>query len=175
MEKKGFTLWVTGLSASGKTTISRHVTSYLKDHYKITPLLLDGDKMRNIFGNDFGFDRDSRIKLASIYGRLCQEMTDQGHVVICATISMFEEIRQWNRENIQNYVECFLDVPLPELERRNPKGHYKSGKKNLVGFDLDAQLPANSHIHVKNYDEISEQDCARIIISYLEEKGFLKF
>ena len=94
------------------------------------------------------YDRSSRIKLALKYGILSKTLSGQGFTVIIATISMFNEIYSWNRENLPGYFEIFLKVPLEELKRRDDKGiygHYESGLiQDVPGLDINIDEPKNS-------------------------------
>ena len=87
------------------------------------------------------------------YSRLCQLVTSQGVDVIIAVIGLFKEIHTWNRNNIPGYVEVFIDTPLNELERRDPKGLYKSYRigeiENIAGLDLSVDFPENPEILLK--------------------------
>ena len=92
-------------------------------------------------------------------------LVDQGIHVIISVMALFHEVQLWNRKNIENYVEVFLDVPINELERRDPKGLYlkfKKGEiKNMVGLDIKAEFPKKPDFHFKwtnnqNIKEISQ-------------------
>ena len=84
--------------------------------------------------------RKARIELALKYAQMCRLLSDQGFIVVIATISMFDELYAWNRENITNYFEVYLKVPLDELRRRDPKSiyqRYENGELiNVAGLDL---------------------------------------
>jgi len=113
---------------------------------------LDGDELRKILA-DKSYTREERIALGMRYSRLCQLLSSQGVDVVIAVIGLFKEIHKWNRENIQNYTEIFIDTPLEELKRRDPKGLYKMyehGKiNNIAGMDLEIDLPVSPDIHIK--------------------------
>ena len=125
----GTVIWITGLSGSGKTSLGHELYKRFKST-GISPILLDGDQLRNILqnGNNLSdsFDRKNRIILAFSYSRLCQILSSQGFTVIIGTISMYREIYLWNRTNLTNYFEVYLKVPLSELRRRDPKNIYKN-------------------------------------------------
>ena len=72
------------------------------------------------------YNKNARLELAQQYARLCKLLSEQGVWVLIATISLFREIHDWNRKNISNYFEVFLDVPMAELRRRDSKGIYKA-------------------------------------------------
>ncbi len=143
---KGRLFWVTGLSGAGKTTIGTILYQKLKEKYSNT-VLVDGDVLRQVFGNDLGYSKEERFACAMRYARLCKLLTDQGILVVCCTISMFDAVREWNRENIKNYTEVYIKVPMEVLEQRNQKNLYDDVKKgigkNVVGMDLELELPKN--------------------------------
>jgi adenylylsulfate kinase len=143
--------WITGLSATGKTTLS----TLLVEHTRSTSrqvIQLDGDELRQVLADE-AYTREERIALAMRYSRLCRLLSSQGIDVVIAVIGLFKEIHEWNRENIPNYVEVFIDTPLDELKKRDPKGIYKrfeSGEiKNVAGVDLKVDFPVNPDVHLK--------------------------
>ncbi len=156
--------WITGLSASGKTTLS----TLLVDSFRSSgrkAILLDGDELRQVLADE-AYTREERIALGMRYSRLCQLIALQDVDVIIAVIGLFKEIHEWNRDNIPGYTEIFLDVPLNELKRRDPKGlyvKYRNGEiQNVAGMDLKIDYPKNPDICVKWAD-------GRSIESMLEE------
>lgn len=150
---KGTLYWITGLSGAGKTTIGNMLYEHLKKQ-KSNVVILDGDMVRRAFGNDLGYSGEERLKCALRYSGISRLLTEQGIDVVCCTISMFDEVRNWNREHIEKYVEIFLDVPLEILQKRNQKNLYddvKAGKtENVVGMDLQLELPENPDIRIVN-------------------------
>lgn len=119
-KSRGRVVWITGLSGAGKSTLAKYVVDEIKEHSNNPVVLLDGDELRMIFGG-LNFDsnkeygRDARVKLAMAYAGLCRLLSQQGIIVVIATISLFKEIHSWNRMNIPGYYEIFLDVPIDEL------------------------------------------------------------
>ena len=143
--------WITGLSASGKSTLSK----LLVDHLKLSDrqvILLDGDELRQMF-NVEAYTKEERIMIGMKYSRLCKLITSQGIDVVIAVIGLFKEIHDWNRKNITNYVEIFIDTPLHELKKRDPKGLYKkyaAGEiQNVAGLDLEVNFPENPEVYLK--------------------------
>ena len=111
-------IWITGYSGSGKTTVARQVEKILRQRNPPT-VLLDGDDLRNIFAEKWGYARSDRIDLARVYFRLCSYLSSQGFTVILAAVAMYDEVRDWIRAHIPNVVEVFLDVPVEERLRRD--------------------------------------------------------
>ena len=120
-----YVYWITGLSGAGKTSIGTLLYERIKRKYPNT-VFLDGDALREVFGNDLGYTREERIQCAMRYARLCKMLQEQGQNVICCTISMFDDVRSWNREHIANYREIYVRVSMEELVKRNQKGLYGS-------------------------------------------------
>lgn len=147
----GGVYWITGLSGAGKTTIGRLLYKYIKLKHSNT-VFLDGDILREIFGNDLGYAREERIKCAMRYAKLCRMLQQQDLNVICCTISMFDCIRDWNRENIENYAEIYIKVSMEELVRRNQKGLYSQveGDKEVAGIQVDIEEPKNPDMVLEN-------------------------
>jgi len=142
-------IWITGLSGSGKTTISRKVYESIKQKYKNT-VLLDGDVIRAALDNNYGYTLPDRLKGAKQVSGLCRMLDNEGINVVCATISLFEEIQSSNRKNFSKYVEVFLDVDMEELRRRDPKKIYSTPMDNVVGVDLPYDRPKNPDIVLDN-------------------------
>ena len=125
----------------------------------LSPILLDGDDLRSVLGvPSSDFSREERLRLAFVYADLCRYLASQGAIVVIATIALFKEIHIWNRENLPNYYEVFLDVPLSVLIDRDPKGLYERFSKgeirNVAGLDFEVDFPSNPDfvigIEVKN-------------------------
>ena len=109
--KNGILYWITGLSGSGKTTVGNRLYYELRQD-KDNVVLLDGDLLKSIVGDELGYSESDRRKRAFKYAKICKMLTDQGIIVICCTIAMYDEVRDWNRKNNKAYVEVFLDVPM---------------------------------------------------------------
>lgn len=154
----GTVYWITGLSGAGKTTIGKIFFEQLRKE-KNNVLFLDGDTLREVFGNDLGYTKEERLQCAMRYSRICRLLSEQGQDVVICTISMFRVVREWNREHIKNYKEIYIEVPMEVLQQRNQKNLYKSGN-NVVGVDLELELPDNSDIILMNNGEVSPQKLA---------------
>jgi adenylylsulfate kinase len=145
---KGKVFWITGLSGAGKTTLALELVKRLRSE-GVPVIFLDGDKLREVFGaasfNEKNHGREGRLALAMQYVHLCRVLAGQGFTVVIATISLFREVHQWNRQNLPGYFEIYLKVPIEELRRRDSKGIYKkfdAGEiQNVAGLDLQVDEP----------------------------------
>jgi adenylylsulfate kinase-like enzyme len=140
----GKVVWITGLSGSGKSTVAQELWMLLKNN-GVPSILLDGDELRNVFGEQDNYEIQQRLKISKKYSRLCKLLSEQGFNVVIGTISMFHEVQNWNRQNIEGYHEVYLKVHTSELKRRDPKGLYvdfESGEiQKIVGMDLPFEEP----------------------------------
>ena len=156
-EAMGTVYWLTGLSGAGKTTVGRLLYGKLREK-SAGVVFLDGDSLREAFGDDLGYSHEDRHRCAMRYARICRMLSGQGLDVVCCTISMFEDVRQWNREHIENYREVYLRVSDEVLSRRNQKGLYASSKKELVGFGVEMEEPEHPDLIIDNNGDISPED-----------------
>lgn len=163
---KGMLYWITGLSGAGKTTVGNRLYYNMKTQKKNT-IILDGGILKDIAGKDLGYGREERLERAYRYSALCKLLTDQGiHVIIC-TIAMFDEIREWNRNNIENDVEVFLDVEMDVLRRRCHKGLYAESNENIAGVDVAVEYPKDPDIVIKNNGNQSLDDIVQRILRFV--------
>ena len=168
-------VWIIGLSGSGKTTLAEKI---IKDANEIglKPVLIDGDSVRDIFNNDLGYSMEDRLKNAYRICNLGKFLSDQGFCVVCSILSIFPDTRDWNRKNIKNYYEVFIDTPIEILIERDPKKlykNYKSGEiKNVVGMDIDFPAPINADLKIIN-DGSREKllDNSKKIVEFLKHRS----
>jgi adenylylsulfate kinase len=144
--KIGNCFWLTGFSGTGKTTLSTYLTKYLRTKER-NVIRLDGDDLRNVFSS-FVYTKKERIELGYKYSRLCKLLTEQGFDVVIGVIGLFKELHSWNRQNIANYIEIFIDTPLAELKKRDSKGIYSGTKLDVAGVDLKVDIPTSPDIHL---------------------------
>lgn len=167
---KGILYWITGLSGAGKTTLGNMLYQYLKNT-KSNVVLIDGDTIRDVFGNDLGYSEEERFRGAMRNARLSRLLTEQGIDVVFCTISMFDEVRSWNRKYIENYMEIFLDVPIDILQKRDKKNLYQNIREgrtsNVVGMDLHLQLPKSPDIRIVNDENIGPEETFEILIKQI--------
>ncbi len=167
MQTQGVIFWITGLSGAGKTTIGR---IFYEEYRKIknNTIFLDGDELREVFGNDLGYSKEDRFQCAMRYARICQMLAAQGINIVICTISMFDKVRIWNREHNEKYVEIYVKVPIAILKKRDQKGLYsgiKSGiADSVVGMDLELELPKTPDIVLENKGNVTPEDQAGILL-----------
>lgn len=147
-------VWITGLSGAGKSTIARQLVSELRVGGG-SPVLLDGDEVRDAISDPtVGHDRTSRLANAYRICRLARLISTQGFTVVVATMSLFKEVHDWNRRNLPNYFEVFVEVSLETLRQRDARGLYSraaQGKAtNVVGLDLEFDRPTTPHLTLRN-------------------------
>ena len=168
--KKGCLYWITGLSGAGKTTIGTALYYKLKEKHE-NVLLLDGDVLKTIFEkSEVEYTEEARRERAMRYAHLCKTLVDQGMIVVCCTIAMYDDVRDWNRDQNDKYVEVFLDVPMDVLKRRDQKGlysGYQSGNTTLVaGLDVGIEYPKNPDVIICNDGRCSVSECVKKIFSF---------
>ena len=147
-KKKGILFWITGISGSGKTTISKKIFNQIKNKYGKT-ILLSGDDLRSFF-NLKKYSKIDRYIIALGYSKLCKKITNQGINVIFATVSMSHKIRKYNSKNIENYFEIYIKSDLGKIIKKNKKKIYFKKNKNIVGIDIRPELPKKPKILINN-------------------------
>lgn len=150
MSEKGTVYFFTGLAGAGKTTIGGLFYRRMKAK-RNDVILLDGDQLRAMSDDgEGGYSTEERRKGAFHNFRICKMLTDQGIDVVLCSISMYNDCRAWAREHIENYKEIYVKVTRETLYRRDQKGLYSSGAKEVVGVDLPYDEPENSDVVVEN-------------------------
>ncbi len=144
----GTVYFFTGLSGAGKTTLGGLFYRRLQAT-KPNVVCLDGDEIRQAFGEDVGYTHDERLRWAGRIFRVCKLLADQGIDVVCCSIAMYGQVRRWNREHIPNYKEIYIRVRKETLLARNQKGLYTAGK-DVVGVDLPFDEPQSPDLIVQN-------------------------
>tara|TARA_B100000242_G_C43044100_1_gene487249 strand:- start:1721 stop:2236 length:516 start_codon:yes stop_codon:yes gene_type:complete len=166
MFKKNFSLWIIGPSAAGKTTVSKIIYDKLKK--KIPNLIIiDGDKVRNLYEKNLGYDKISRSKNTSRYVNLVRWLSSQNISSIVAVISPFEKDRSICRKKIERYFEIYLESSLDERIKRDKKKLYlpalNGEKKYVIDVDIPFDKPKNSDL-VINTENQSPADVANKIL-----------
>ncbi|KAI5462986.1 Adenylylsulfate kinase-domain-containing protein [Mariannaea sp. PMI_226] len=184
--QRGLTLWFTGLSASGKSTVATALEQHLL-HLGVTAYRLDGDNVRFGLNKDLGFsekDRNENIRRISEVAKL---FADSSTVAITSFISPYRADRQVARElHAQSahgddeaipFIEVYVDVPLEVAEQRDPKGLYKKARageiKEFTGISAPYEAPENPEIVIKTHEN-SVEECVAQIVAWLQEKKYIK-
>ena len=173
---RGFTLWFTGLSGAGKTTIADIVEHELRVRFRRIEVL-DGDIVRTNLSKGLGFSREDRDTNVLRIGFVADLLTRNGVGVIVSAISPFKEVRDRVRRNIgEDFIEVFVDAPLEVCAERDVKGLYKkafSGEiQQFTGVSDPYEAPAAPDLVLKTEEETPEES-ARKVIEKLEFFGYL--
>ncbi|KAI0745325.1 adenylylsulfate kinase [Earliella scabrosa] len=179
LKQKGVTIWFTGLSASGKSTIACALEQHLLHLHKFT-YRLDGDNIRFGLNKDLGFDEKSRNENIRRIGEVSKLFTDACAITLTAFISPYRADRAVARELHEKaglaFVEVFVDAPLSVVEQRDPKGLYKKARageiKDFTGISAPYEAPETPEIHIKT-GECDVTEAVRRITAYLTENGFI--
>src|ERR671926_594570 len=172
--ERGFTLWFTGLSGAGKTTVSEIVEKKLRERIGSVEVL-DGDIVRTNLSKGLGFSRADRDTNVLRIGFVAKLLTRNGVAVIVSAISPYKEARDQVRRRIVDFVEVFVDAPLEVCAERDVKGLYKkafSGEIEQFTGVSDPYEPPNAPDLVLKTDEESPEESARKVIEKLEFFGY---
>ena len=170
----GFTLWFTGLSGSGKTTIA-HLVGPELDRRGLVVEYLDGDTVRTHLSKELGFSKEDRDTHIERVGWVASRLTRQGGAVITAAISPYEETRRQARawvEPVGTFVEVFVKASVDECARRDVKGLYekafKGEIKEFTGVSDPYEEPSSPEL-VVDTEQHSAEECAALVVAKLEE------
>lgn len=174
-EQRGFTLWFTGLSGSGKTTIAKLIDKELKAR-GLKVERLDGDIVRQHLTRDLGFtkeDRDMNIERVTFVAKL---LTRNGIAVLCSFISPYRARRAKSREEIGEFIEVYVECPLDVCAERDVKGLYAKAYAgeidNFTGVSDPYEPPEDAEIVCHSAEETPEESAAKIM-AYLEEHNYI--
>jgi adenylyl-sulfate kinase len=172
---KGFTLWFTGLSGAGKTTLATRINGILLER-GLKVEMLDGDVVRTNLSKGLGFSKEDRDINIRRIGFVCNLLTRNGVVAIASAISPYEEIRQENRKLIGRYVEVYCECPLEVLAKRDVKGLYEKAMrgeiKGFTGVDDPYEAPSKPEVTIHSDREAIDQSVEKILRT-LEEMGYI--
>jgi adenylylsulfate kinase len=175
MIRQGFTIWLTGLPCSGKTTLARELEHTLKS-IELRAEVLDGDEVRKRLGGDVGFSKSDRDAHVRRMAYIAQLLTRVGAVAIVAAISPYRDARDQARAEIVHFVEVYVQCSFEECVNRDVKGLYAkalSGKvPNFTGVSDPYEPPSCPELIV-NTERERPEDCTRNILNKLIELGYL--
>jgi adenylylsulfate kinase len=176
-KQKSCVLWLTGLSGSGKSTVANLLEKKLAEHGKHT-YLLDGDNVRHGLCGDLTFSDKDRVENIRRIGEVSRLFVDAGIIVLTAFISPFRTERDFCRRLLADgeFVEIFVDTPIEECEKRDPKGLYQKARqgdiKDFTGIDSPYEAPENAEITLAFSGQTAEQS-AEQLFDLLKQKGIV--
>ncbi|KAF2018779.1 adenylylsulfate kinase [Aaosphaeria arxii CBS 175.79] len=185
-KQRGFTIWFTGLSASGKSTIATALEQHLL-HLGLAAYRLDGDNVRFGLNKDLGFSEKDRNENIRRIAEVAKLFADSSTIAITSFISPYRADRAIARDLHTSssttedeplpFIEVFVDIPLAEAEKRDPKGLYKKAREGKIpeftGISAPYEEPENPEVVIKSA-EVSVEEAVRRITEVLGEKGLLR-
>lgn len=176
----GCTLWLTGLSGSGKSTIAVALEHALIQTGHLA-YRLDGDNIRHGLNKNLSFSPQDRTENIRRIGQVAKLFTDAGIITICSFISPYQsdrdQVRKIHQDANLKFLECFINTPIELCESRDPKGLYKKARageiKNFTGIDDPYETPTNPEINLKTANQTPEQS-AQKLIEHLQNAGILR-
>lgn len=167
LSEKPAVIWLTGLSAAGKTTIAHQLMEMFKETGSI-PVLLDGDEIRKLTGEN-GFDEASRIRHNLRVGQMALNLEKEGKIVVVALISPYAEIRKQIRTTCKHFIEVYVATDLELCIQRDPKGLYKKALagdiQQFTGISAPYEIPLHPEIILDTRFKTAEE-CARLIYDF---------
>jgi adenylylsulfate kinase len=167
IKNKGILFWITGLAGSGKTSLAIKIHKKINKLYGPT-IYFSGDHIRKIF-NLKGYGLNERTKIGYMYSNFFKFITDQNINVIFAGIVLIKEIRKWNRKNIVNYVEIYIDAKIKNIIFNKKKSLYKKNHINIVGINIKPDIPKKADIVVTNDFSQSINQLSKILLKKIKK------
>ena len=179
MGQKGVTLWMSGLSGSGKSTIAVALEQVLLQRGKHA-YRLDGDNVRHGLNKNLGFSPDDRAENIRRIGEVAKLFADGGIITIASFISPYtadrDSVRKLHDEGDLPFFEVYVDAPLDVAESRDPKGLYKKARageiKGFTGIDDPYEEPSQPELHLRT-DQLSIEESVQKLLNLLDERGLL--
>jgi adenylyl-sulfate kinase len=176
LEQKGFTVWFTGLSGAGKTTIADAIEPLLRERGIAKLEKLDGDVVRTHLSKGLGFSKEDRDTNIRRIGWVAEVLTRNGVCVLASAISPYREIRDEVKAGVGNFVEVYVSCSIEELTRRDVKGLYekaiKGEIKNFTGVSDPYEAPTNADVVVDSEKEDLGESVAKVMAK-LEGLGYV--
>ncbi len=177
--QKGATLWFTGLSGSGKSTVAVALEGALFEAGRLS-YRLDGDNVRLGINKNLGFSAEDRTENIRRIGEIAKLFVDTGVIALSSFVSPYREdrdtVRQLHEDAGMDFIEVFVDVPLDVAEGRDPKGLYKKARageiKNFTGIDDPYEAPLNAEV-ILNSHEMSLQEEVDTLLNVLRDRGII--
>lgn len=177
--QKAFTIWMSGLSGSGKSTIANNLefTLHSKNYHTY---ILDGDNTRLGLNKNLGFSEEDRVENIRRVSEVCKLMNDAGIIVICSFISPFKKNRDQAREIIgeDRFIEVFIDTDLSTCEMRDPKGLYKKARlgeiKDFTGISSPFEKPTDCIVLTNNNPEDLDKNVKYLLDKIIDKQCGIK-
>ena len=177
--QKGATVWLTGLSGSGKSTIAVALEQVLMQRGKHA-YCLDGDNVRHGLNKNLGFSAEDRAENIRRIGEVAKLFSDAGIITITSFISPYRAdrdlVRKLHEDGDLPFIEVFIDAPLAVAEERDPKGLYKKARageiKGFTGIDDPYEAPERAELHLRT-DQLAVAESVQKLIDYFNAKGLL--
>ncbi|MDQ1273071.1 MAG: adenylylsulfate kinase [Planctomycetota bacterium] len=179
LRQKGVTIWLTGLSGSGKSTIAVEIEHALIEN-KHQAYILDGDNIRHGLNKNLGFSPEDRTENIRRIGEVAKLFTDANIITITAFISPYRQDRDNVRKLLKDgeFVEVYIKCPIDVCEQRDTKGLYKKARagevKEFTGISAPYEEPLNPELTIDT-STMTVDESTRAIVQYLEQKGYVKF
>lgn len=169
MKKNSAIIWITGLSGSGKTTIAKILINKIKK-IQSRSIHIDGDELRECASTIIkknSFSSKQRENIGLFYSKLSKKISEQGFIVITSVMALQKKVHEWNIKNNDNFYDIYLNVPIKELKKRDPKKIYSNFQKgifkNLYGLDLKYDKPEKPWLDIKWKKNLNKYVIANII------------
>ena len=147
-KKKGILFWITGLSGAGKTSVANEIKKEITKQFGPT-LVFNGDDLRKIFKLN-KYDQKSRLENGKNFSEFAKFITNQNINLIFTVVGMFDQIRNWNKKNISNYVEIYLKASVSKIKKKRKKKLYFKKHGAIVGIQIKPQFPKKPNYIIKN-------------------------
>jgi adenylylsulfate kinase len=175
--QRGFTIWLTGLSGAGKTSIAHRLSEALEQRLRRSVEVLDGDVVRTHLSKGLGFSREDRDTNIRRIGWVCQMLTKHGVPNIAAAISPYRDARNEVRKMVGSFIEVHVKCPIEVCEQRDPKGLYRKARageiKQFTGIDDPYEEPLDPEVTLYTDRESMDESTGKVIVK-LEELGWLQ-
>lgn len=176
---KGATIWFTGLSGSGKSTVAVELEGILFEK-GIASYRLDGDNVRLGINKNLGFSAEDRAENIRRIGEIAKLFVDSGMIALSSFVSPYREdrdiARKLHEDAGMDFIEVFVDCSLEAAEERDPKGLYKKARageiKNFTGIDDPYEAPENPELHLHSDQQTLEEE-VNLILDLLRERGIV--
>ncbi len=173
---KGFVIWLTGLPASGKSTVAKRLVKLFRDMGRKVEML-DGDSVRPWLSPEAGFTREDRTRHLRRVAYVSHLLARNGVIVVASFVSPYRDVRKMARDLIKDFIEVYVKCPLEVCIERDPKGLYRralAGEiKHMTGIDDPYEEPEDPEVTIDT-SKMTPEECVEAILQRLEELGYLR-